>query len=165
MVLTENHWKDDRYSMRLDISWRTSSLKRGQKKEETKRSGSPSLGFSSEQGGQENLIARDSRFEVAPPMFSAISTRYHYGIATLSAISSLRIRSPGQPVTLSNLFPFELTHYLGIFSTFPRYLLDRLISQKKKNWNFFSLNNCYSTIFFIILPWKEELLIQFDKKK
>lgn len=155
MVLTENHWKDDRYSMRLDISWRTSSLKRGQKKEETKRSGSPSLGFSSEQGGQENLIARDSRFEVAPPMFSAISTRYHYGIATLSAISSLRIRSPGQPVTLSNLFPFELTHYLGIFSTFPRYLLDHLISQKKKNWNFFSLNNCYSTIFLLFFHEKK----------
>lgn len=88
MVLTENRWKDDRYSMRLDISWRTSSPKRGQKKEETKRSGSPSLGFSSEQGGQENLIARDSRFEVAPPMFSAISTRYHYGIASFRDIFS-----------------------------------------------------------------------------
>lgn len=150
MVLTENRWKDDRYSMRLDISWRTSSPKRGQKKEETKRSGSPSLGFSSEQGGQENLIARDSRFEVAPPMFSAISTRYHYGIATLSAISSLRIRSPGQPVTLSNLFPFELTHYPGIFPIFSRYLLNHLISQKK-NQNFFFLNDCYSTIFFIVL--------------
>lgn len=90
---------------------------RGRKR---RRDGSPSLGFSSEQGGQENLIARDSRFEVAPPMFSAISTRYHYGIGTLPAISFLRIRSPGQLVTLSGpdfiffaraLVPFKLTHY------------------------------------------------------
>lgn len=137
----------------------TSSPKRGQKKEETKRSGSPSLGFSSEQGGQENLIARDSRFEVAPPMFSAISTRYHYGIASLFAISSPRIRSPGQPVTLSNLFPFELTHYPGIFPIFPCYILTRPISRKKIRIFFFSLNDYYSTIFLIILSWRKELLV------
>lgn len=73
--------------------------------------GSPLLGFSSKQGGQENLIARDSRFEVAPPMFSAISTRYHYGIATLSAISFLWIRLPGQLATPSDLaFSFSPPH-------------------------------------------------------
>lgn len=156
MVLTENRCKDDRYSMRLDISWRTSSPKRGQKKEETKRSGSPSLGFSSEQGGQENLIARDSRFEVAPPMFSAISTRYHYGIATLSAISFLRIRSPGQPVTLSNLFPFELTHYPGIFFYFSTFYLFRSFNfAKKKLEFFFSLNDYYNTIFLLFFHGKK----------
>ncbi|KAG7200921.1 hypothetical protein KM043_003282 [Ampulex compressa] len=61
----------------------------GRRKEED-RGGTPSLGFSGEQGGQEDLIARDSRFEVAPPMFSTFPTRYHYGIGTLSTLSFLR---------------------------------------------------------------------------